>query len=117
MRKAPGCPAEFDESGYKCVSCGACSIKDIVDEASKHDFKTYIVPGGSLVKKIFADEKITGNDVIIGIACDTELNDMRKNFSKNKFNKNNVVSITLNKDGCINTGVDTCKVIESLGKF
>ena len=117
MRKAPGCPAELDESGNKCVSCGACSIKDIVEEASKRDFKIYIVPGGSLVKKVFADEKITGDDLVIGIACDTELKDMKKNFIKNRFKKSNVVSIKLDKDGCINTGIDLSKVIETLGKY
>lgn len=117
MRKAPGCPATFDESGYKCVSCGACGIKDIVEEASNRDFNIYIVPGGSLVKKVFADQKISGDDIVIGIACETELKDMKKSFNKTKFDKKNAIAVMLKKDGCINTEVDISEVIEVLKKY
>lgn len=85
--------------------------------ANDHDFKVYIAPGGSLVKQIFMHEQISDQDVVLGVACDAELQDLRKNFIKSKFNSGKKVPVRLLKDGCINTDVDVEELLRLMNSF
>ncbi|MDN5320133.1 MAG: uncharacterized protein PWP49_553 [Thermococcaceae archaeon] len=71
LRNVKECPAEFGEYGWKCTKCGKCPIGDIIDYGEKLGYKQfYIVPGGSLVKKVLK-EKVPKGEIkaAVGIAC------------------------------------------------
>ncbi len=95
------CPAELKEHGYECQECGKCKIEEVIQEAKRLGYKdVFILPGGSIVKKILVKEK---PKACLGVACLKEL--MLGSFICEKFG---VVGqgIALLKDGCVNTEVD-----------
>lgn len=106
LRNSKKCIASIHEEGYSCASCGACKIGLIVEAAAKAGVEVFVAPGGSLVKKIFESRKITDEDIVYGVACETELRELKENFIKSKFKKSRKIPVKLLKDGCINTDVD-----------
>lgn len=99
--RSKDCPAELKEHGYECQGCGKCDIKRINAQAERLGYKhVYIIPGGSIVTKIFAKEKPTA---CLGVACLKEL--MLGSFVCEKLG---IVGqgIALLRDGCVNTRVD-----------
>ncbi|HAR62939.1 MAG: hypothetical protein DKM50_04080 [Candidatus Margulisiibacteriota bacterium] len=114
LRNVGVCKALLDEEGYKCVRCGQCKITEITEDALTQGFIVYIVPGASMVKKIFSTLSVTDEDLIIGVACEAELKDLRKNFISNKFNPKNKIAVVLDKDGCVNTDISLSKISKHL---
>jgi hypothetical protein len=107
--RAPDCAAELKEYGYECQRCGKCTITRIIDQAEKLGYKhVYIIPGGSIVKKIFAEEK---PKACLGVACLKEL--MLGSFICEKLG---IIGqgVALLRDGCINTCVDWKVVTNTL---
>jgi len=99
--RSTDCPAELKEYGYECQECGKCRIEEVIQEARRLGYKdVFIIPGGSIVKKILAKEK---PNACLGVACLKEL--MLGSFICEKFG---VVGqgIGLLRDGCVNTEVD-----------
>lgn len=95
------CQAELKDYGYECQGCGKCDIKQIISQAKKLGYShVYIIPGGSIVKKIFAKEK---PKACLGVACLKEL--MLGSFVCEKVG---VIGqgVALLRDGCVNTCVD-----------
>jgi len=109
LRNVRECPAEFGEYGWKCTKCGRCSIGEIIEYGEKLGYKQfYIVPGGSLVKKILK-EKVPKGEIkaAIGIACWPELAEAAEKLSHLKIP---LQAVPLLKAGCINTIVDIERV-------
>ncbi|RLE49971.1 MAG: DUF116 domain-containing protein [Candidatus Methanomethylicota archaeon] len=105
----PDCPAKLGEFGYECIDCGKCMIGKIVKYAKELGYKgTYIIPGGSVITKIF--EKVKPK-ACLGVACLKEL--VLGSFLCEKFG---VIGqgIPLLKDGCINTTVNWREVFKLL---
>ena len=99
--RARDCPAELKEYGYECQECGKCRIEEVVQEAKRLGYKNvFILPGGSIVKKILTREK---PNACLGVACLKEL--MLGSFICEKFGIAGQ-GIALLKDGCVNTKVD-----------
>ncbi len=99
--RSKDCPAELKEHGYECQGCGRCNIKDVIDQTKRLGYKhVYILPGGSIVKKIFDKEK---PKACLGVACLKEL--MLGSFICEKLG---VIGqgVALLRDGCVNTTVD-----------
>lgn len=99
--RAKDCPAEIGEYGYECQQCGRCSIAKIVQLSKDLGYKgTFIMPGGSLAKKILVDLKPKAS---LGVACSKELV-----LGSYLCEKVGVIGqgVRLLKDGCINTIVD-----------
>ena len=101
------CSARCDPLyGFICVKCGRCDVGAILNDAEKRDFKVFILPGGSFVKKIFKEYKPTS---CIGIACPIELSE--------SMQKTSVIpsqGVYLLNDGCFETKVDVFDVIEKM---
>ena len=111
LRNVKECSAKFGEYGWKCAKCGKCSIGEIIEYGEKLGYKQfYIVPGGSLVKKILK-EKVPKGEIkaAIGIACWPELAEAAEKLSILKIP---LQAVPLLKAGCINTIVDIERVKE-----
>ena len=107
--RVKGCKAELTAQGYKCVSCGSCGIAEFLKEAESKGYKVFIVPGGSMIKKILKD--IPNPEKVIGVACDVELKEGHELMKKMKIKSD---SLKLSKDGCVNTEVDFEKLKKML---
>ncbi|USS40250.1 DUF116 domain-containing protein [Thermococcus aggregans] len=114
LRNVKECPAEFGEYGWKCTKCGKCAIGEIIEYGEKLGYKQfYIVPGGSLVKKILK-EKVPKGEIkaALGIACWPELAEAGEKLSILKIP---LQAVPLLRAGCINTIVDIERVKAALG--
>lgn len=99
--RSKDCPAELTEYGYKCQECGNCRIERVIQEAKRLGYKdVFILPGGSVVNRIFAKTK---PNACLGVACLKEL--MLGSFACEKFGIAGQ-GVPLLKDGCVNTEVD-----------
>ena len=109
LRNVKECPAEFGEYGWKCTKWGKCVIGDIIKHGEKLGYKQfYIVPGGSLVKKILK-EKVPKGEIkaALGITCWPEFAEANENLSTLKIP---LQAVPLLRAGCINTLVDIERV-------
>ena len=107
--RAKDCPAELGKYGYECQQCGSCNISKIIQITKDLGYKgTFIMPGGSLAKKILLELKPKAS---LGVACSKEL--VLGGFLCEKLG---VIGqgITLLRDGCINTIVDVKALKEAL---
>lgn len=103
------CKAIMGENGLMCVNCGKCGIGKFKKDAEEKGYKVFIVPGGSLVKKI-----IKKNDfkAVLGAACIPEI---EQAFDFIKKTKLIAVAVPLLRDGCVNTDIDWKRVRELAG--
>ncbi len=92
--------------GYECKRCGKCSIGKISKAADDLGFTTFVVPGGSFIKKIIKQFKPSS---CIGVACYTELSEAMEEVSFMP-----VQGVCLLKDGCFETSVDVNEVIKTM---
>jgi hypothetical protein len=100
-RKLPGCKATFDEDGYHCKHCKCCGLDEAVSMAEKLGYKQiYIVPGGSLVKKIIQKYK---PKAAVGVCCFAEA---LISFEATKDTGVVPQLVLLLKDGCKDTLID-----------
>lgn len=108
LRNSVKCQAELTEMGYVCKRCGACCLPEILDEAEKLGYKSYIVPGGSMVFNIV---KSTQPKACIGVGCFPELEDAIA-----KLGRVNIPTqgVPLSRAGCKDTEVDVKRVISAL---
>ncbi len=100
------CPATLQKEGLNCTECGLCSIGVIKKKAEPMEYKLYIVPGSSFVKKIVKENKFKA---VLGVACHEDLNQMMMLLSD--FCPQGVL---LEKTGCFETKVNIKKVFEKL---
>ena len=104
----PKCPAPVGREGIKCLHCGKCQITKIIKEAEALGYKTFILTGGSSVKRIIAKYK---PKAIIGVACWPEIRMATAMTLKLGIP---TLSVPLTKDGCVNTEVDWNELREAL---
>jgi len=101
MRNSKKCQAELADDGYECKRCGACDIDEIISLADDLGYKkVYIVPGGSMVRKII---KKTNPGAVIGVACILEIAEAMELAVVHDVNPQGV---SLLKDGCKDTIAD-----------
>jgi len=97
-RKLPGCKAAFDEDGYHCKHCGACGLDKATKMAEDLGYMNiFIVPGGSLVKKIMLKYK---PKAAIGVCC---FNEALLSFENVKSTRIIPQVVLLLRDGCKDT--------------
>ena len=100
------CPATLQKEGLNCIECGLCSIGIIKKKSEPLDYKLYIVPGSSFVKKIVIENKFKA---VIGVACHEDLNQMMMLLSDYCPQ-----GVLLEKTGCFETKVNIKKVFEKI---
>jgi len=109
MRHSSECGSTVYKFGRKCVLCMNCQLGPITEMARELRIASYIVPGGSLLMKIIAQNKPR---VSMGVACPFELS-----TAMNKMKRAGVpmVGVLLVRDGCKDTATNLDDVLEMLG--
>ena len=100
LKHAEGCPADYDEFGLDCESCGACSIADFRGAAEKMGYKVLVAEGSPIVLKIIVSGHV---DAITGVAC---LNVLEKAIDKILLAGIPCMAVPLLSSDCRNTSVD-----------
>ena len=100
LKHAQGCPAEYDELGLDCSTCGACSIADFRAKAEDLGYKVLIAEGSPLVMKIIVGGYV---DAIVGVAC---LNVLEKAIDKVLLAGIPCMAVPLHSNDCRNTSMD-----------
>jgi len=100
LKHAEGCPADYDEFGLDCRTCGACSIADFRTLAEDMGYKVLVAEGSPIVLKIILSGYV---DAIVGVAC---LNVLEKAIDKILLAGIPCVAVPLLSSDCRNTSVD-----------
>ncbi|MFH1229745.1 MAG: DUF116 domain-containing protein [Candidatus Aenigmatarchaeota archaeon] len=109
LRKSDTCKARVGKNGYECTKCSnTCKARKVKDVSESLGYRTYIVPGGSMIQKIIINEK---PQAVMGVACIKEL---VMAFDGIKIP---VQGVKLLKEGCINTDVDMDEFGKALGNL
>jgi len=64
------CELKLTSDIGKCVGCGRCDIKDLVDLAEKYNLSINVATGGTVARRIVKESK---PDVILAVACERDL--------------------------------------------
>jgi hypothetical protein len=107
--RAKECPAKLESHGYECQECGKCELPQVTRQALNLGYRNvFILPGGSIVAKIFAKAR---PKACLGIACLKEL--VLGSYVCEKFG---IIAqgVPLLRDGCVNTDVDWKQVNTAL---
>ena len=107
--RSKDCPAELGKYGYECKECGRCSVEKIRHVTKNLGYKgTFILPGGSIAKKILLEIKPKAS---LGVACFKEL--VLGSFLCEKLG---IIGqgVALLRDGCIDTLIDWKALNEAL---
>lgn len=100
LKHAEGCPADYDEFGMNCKTCGACSIADFRTIAEDMGYKVLVAEGSPVVLKIIVSGYV---DAIVGVAC---LNVLEKAIDKILLAGIPCMAVPLLSSDCRNTSVD-----------
>ena len=100
LKHAEGCPADYDEFGLACKTCGACSIADFRSTAEELGYKVLVAEGSPIVLKIIVSGHV---DAIVGVAC---LNVLEKAIDKIMLAGIPCMAVPLLSSDCRNTSVD-----------
>lgn len=111
LKHAEGCPAEYDELGLNCESCGACSIADYKMRAEQLGYKVLVAEGTPIVLKLLVSGRI---DAVLGVAC---LNVLEKAIDKILLAGVPSYAIPLHSGDCKNTRLDEAWVWEVLDQY
>ncbi|WP_456418782.1 DUF116 domain-containing protein [Methanocaldococcus infernus] len=105
------CPAKLNNNGLICVKCKKCVIGEILEVSEKLNFKVYIVPGSTFLKRILLKERA---DAVFGVACSRDLF-----FGMNMLSRKGIApqGLALLKDGCFETVIDKNELIYKLERL
>ncbi len=106
LKHAEGCPADYDQFGLDCKTCGACSIADFRTTADDMGYKVLVAEGSPIVLKIIVSGYV---DAIVGVAC---LNVLEKAIDKILLAGIPCMAVPLLSSDCRNTSVDEDWVAE-----
>jgi len=76
LRNAQLCPAQYNELGLLCKSCGACHLRDLRHRAERLGYNVLVAEGSPVVMQII----LSGHaDALIGVSC---LDVLERSFEK-----------------------------------
>lgn len=111
LKHAEGCPADYDDFGLDCETCGACSIADYKVKAEKLGYKVLVAEGSPIVLKIIVSGYVDG---ILGVAC---LNVLEKAIDKILIAGVPSYAVPLHSGDCKNTKLDQSWIWEVIDKY
>ena len=100
LKHSEGCPADYDEYGLACKTCGACDIADFRETAENLGYKVLVAEGSPIVLKILVSGHV---DAVCGVAC---LNVLEKAIDKILLAGIPCMAVPLLSSDCRNTSVD-----------
>lgn len=104
----PDCPAKLTGEGITCIKCGRCGIGELKELSEGLGCLFFVVPGSSFVKRMIGKYK---PKAVLGIGCVMEVKEGTALVSSIGVP---VQSVTLSRDGCIDTRIDVMKLIERI---
>jgi len=108
-RKVKVCKALQDEEGFHCKNCGACNIDEAIKIARDLGYgKIFIVPGGSMMKKLILKYKPRA---VVGVSC---FHEALLGFEETKQSSVIPQAVLLLNDGCKDTTINIPLVKEKL---
>jgi uncharacterized protein len=108
-RHSKKCIATSNGEGFECKGCGACNINDAIKIAKKLGYKkVFIVPGGSMVKKLLIKYRPKAS---VGVCC---FDEAQLAFDMLKGTKIIPQVILLLRDGCKDTMINIPLLEEKL---
>ena len=110
MRLSDGCKAEMGEEGYVCQHCGGCDLSPIVKEAKRLGYRVYIVPGGSMIFRIWSKNP---PKAALGVACYFELSEALEKVGHMGVP---ALGVPLEREGCKDTKANINEVIRVMRK-
>ena len=108
LRHEIDCPAQLDEFGLVCESCGRCQIGKLQDLAEQLGYVVLVAEGTAVVTALVGAGKI---DAIVGVSC---LSVLKRIFPKMETAVIPGVAIPLLYDGCADTMADTDWVLDAI---
>lgn len=109
LRNTEKCRAPLGSEGYECQNCGRCIIAEVKRQAVALGYAgVYIVPGGSMVRKIVKRRK---PKAVLGIACNFELAEGAEKIGMMRIA---CQGVPLLRDGCKDTLADLEQILEVL---
>jgi len=95
---------------HKCVQCGRCSIKGLVDLGRKYAVDISVATGGTLARKVIVEKR---PKLVLAVACERDLTSGIKDCYPLP-----VIGILNERPfgPCFNTVVDVSKIDEALGQ-
>lgn len=115
LRPAQSCPGKFSREGLICPeTCPeACCLKDFRETALRLGYRgVCIAAGGAMAVNFVRKYKPKG---IVAVACSRELEEGVERVMHSDLPETPViVVIPLLRDGCVDTEVDSAKVIEAI---
>jgi uncharacterized protein len=111
-RNSKKCKASHNEEGLECKHCGSCDIDKAIKLAKKIGYKkVFIVPGGSIVKKLLKKYK---PKAAIGVCC---FDEALLSFDMLKGTGIVPQVVLLLKDGCKDTIINMPLLEEKMTLF
>ncbi|QDU63286.1 Octaprenyl-diphosphate synthase [Planctomycetes bacterium Pan216] len=111
LKHVDGCPADYDEFGLQCETCGACSIADFKGKAEKLGYKVLVAEGTPIILKLIVSGYIDG---ILGVAC---LNVLEKAIDKVLIAGVPSYAVPLHSGDCKNTSFDLEWLMEIIDQY
>ncbi len=108
LRHESDCPAQLDEFGLVCESCGRCLIGELLDVAERLGYVVLVAEGTTVVTALVGAGKV---DAIVGVSC---LSVLKRIFPKMETAVVPAVAIPLLYDGCEDTMADTDWVLDAI---
>ncbi len=108
LKRAAGCPAEYEQHGLECRQCGACGIADFRGVAEALGYRVLVAEGSPIVMKIIVSGQV---DAIVGVAC---LNVLEKAFDKILAAGIPCMAVPLLSSDCRSSSVDEDWVFEMI---
>ncbi len=106
--RSPDCPAKLNSEGIECVNCGRCGIGDVKEAAEKMGYKFFIVPGSSFIRRMVKKYR---PGAVLGVGCSMEVKEGMEMIASVGLP---VQSVTLLRDGCVNTRVDSLDLMDKI---
>ncbi len=110
LKHDPDCPAEIDEFGLLCESCGRCVLKDIQETADDLGMMCIIAEGSAMTRRLIQEGQA---DAIIGVGCFSAL---KKAFEQINANAVPGLALPLFNDGCTGTSTDVELLLEMIAR-
>ena len=105
------CERKITNDIYKCIRCGKCDIKNLVEIAEKYNLNISVATGGTIARRIVKD---TMPDMILAVACERDLlSGIQDTYPLPVFGVYN----TRPNGPCRNTKVDTRLVEDVINKL
>jgi len=108
FRHESDCPAQLDEFGLVCESCGRCLIGELVDVAERLGYVVLVTEGTAVVKALVSAGKI---DAVVGVSC---LSVLKRILPEVEMAVVPAVAFPLLYDGYEDTMVDTDWILDAI---